>query len=199
MWRAGICGLLCSSVAFAQGAVAVPDDDAELPTRPADPAYLEKQLNYQDTTVTIEELPPLQAKWQSRKTVRFGGVVPVALCGSRVLHVTFIGPVAGKRDVGSFERFQILPASESAQGGNCFESISSNPRHRGPIHAAIRVRPSERAPDAERVQVVLYNPPSRQDIVLVATRPLGEAAWIPLVRIDMSQATRIHFIQPGWH
>lgn len=199
MWRASVGSLLCSTLAFAQGAVPVPDD-GELPTRPADPEYLAQQQNYQDTSVTIDALPRLGARWTTRKRVRFGGVVPVALCGSKVLHVTFIGPaIRGSADAGSYERFQILPASESAKGGNCFEAVSTNPRHRGPIHAAIRVRPSARAPDSERIQVVLYHPPSRQDIVLVATRPVGETAWRPLLRIDMPRATRIDFIQPSWH
>ena len=52
---------------------------------------------------------------------------------------------------------------------------------------------------AERIQVVLYNPPSRRDIVLVATRPVGETAWRPLLRIDMPRATRFDFIRPSWH
>jgi hypothetical protein len=192
--------MLCSSVASAQGAVPVPEGDNDLATRPADREYLAKQKNYSDTSVTLEELPPLKAKWTLRRSVRFGGVVPVALCGSSVLHVTFIGPVLSSRDdAGSYERFEILPASEGGEGGNCFPSISRYPGHKGPIHAAIRVRPSDSAAESERVQVVLYNPPSRRDIVLIATRPVGESAWIPRMRIDMPNATRIDLIEPSWH
>lgn len=196
MWRATVIGLFCSSVAFAQGAVPVPEDDEVPPSR----EYLERQRNYSDTSVRIEDLPTLKAAWTVRESVRFGGVVPVALCSSSGLHVTFIGPIIpGRDDAGAYQRIEILPESEPAEGGNCFPAISHSPRHKGPIHAAIRVRPSIEAPDSERVQVVIYNPLSRRDIVLVAARSVGETAWIPLVRIDMPKATRIHLIQPGWH
>lgn len=190
MWRASLVLVASSSVAFAQGAVPVPEDGP--------PQQL--LLNERDTSVTIGELPPLTAKWKSRAKIVFGGVVPIALCHSG-LYV--IGPVHDESGYpGSLEQIPLVPIGDAAANGSCFPAVDidyKRNRSKGPIHAAIRVRPTSTSPESERFGLVLYNPPQRQDVMLVAMKPAGETAWVPLLRVDMPRATRFNLLDPGWH
>jgi hypothetical protein len=61
------------------------------------------------------------------------------------------------------------------------------------------VRPRADSSKLEYRQVVVYNPPGRPDILLVAKREFPEDAWSPVLRVDLPKATRFDVIQTGWH
>jgi hypothetical protein len=177
-----------------QGAVAIPFDA--------------RGLDFLDTSVSLEELPTIGARWQKRERVRYKGRVPVALhsFGHRKLALSFVAPV----DItvsdypGTLKTIELLSSDSSNVNGNAFGPLRWEARGKnesgslGPIHAAIRVKPLHDAPESERRQVVVYVPP-KSKVVLVATKLVTDTTWTPLLRVDTPNATRIDLIDPGWH
>lgn len=195
MRRLALAVMLASKVALAQGAMTVPEEENW---------SQEDSPNYKDYSVIEESLPALKARWQKRERVSYRGVVPVALnAAAGKLHITFVAPIEPGYDYpGALESFLIFEKSESPPWGNTYGALwhdRKTGRSIGPIHAAIRVRPSNDLPRVERRQVVVYNPPDRPDILLVATKSFVDEEWTPLLRVDMPKATRFDLIQTGWH
>jgi len=194
MWRIAVVLVALARIAYAEdvddgttkGAVPVPDEYVD-----------ERGINFLDTTVTLDELPKVTAKWKKREHVRYEGYVPVALhiSSHTNLALSFVAPVdMNVSDYpGTLETFLLFPSEDGPQDGNAF-----GPLGLGPIHAAIRVRPKRESRESTRRQVVVYVPP-KSKVVLVATKLVSEKKWTPLLRVDTPLATRIGLINPGWH
>lgn len=184
MWRIATLILLAGTRAFAQGAVPVPPC----------PGVVTAPWNSQDYSVMTADLPALRARWQKRGSVAYRGVVPVVLdVRERKLFITFIAPMGQPRDEGAATDIMLFDESEPPPLGESFEPLwkdRKTGRSVGPIHAAIRVRPRTDSSELERRQVVVYNPPDRPDILLVAKREFPDDDWTPLVRVDLPKATR---------
>lgn len=161
------------------------------------------ERNFRDYSVITATLPTLQAAWRTRTSVPYRGVVPAYLHVSAAgpLQLGLVDPMTYGEAGGGAARFDLLPTSEPSPNRS-FEPLWTDPktgRSVGPIHAAINVRPQQK--DAfyfDRTQVVIYNAPSRPDILLVATKHFRDTDWTPLLRVDLPKATRFSVLQMAY-
>jgi hypothetical protein len=203
MWRTFVLLVAISGTAIAEvddgvtkGAVPIPDD-----------TYApEITIHHRDTTVTLDELPALGAKWKKRGRVAYKGVVPVALNhASFHVNLTFVSSEVGPSGYpGSLKSFPLASTDDGGPWSSSFPGLVDRGKPHGPILAAIRVLPSTNGdsskprPESERRQVVVYMPKGKR-VILVATKLLTEKTWTPLLRVDTPNATRIDVMDPGWH
>jgi hypothetical protein len=203
MWRTTVLLLALTGTALAD------DDDGTTKGAvpiPGEVVLPEVAIDHRDTTVTLDELPKLGAKWKKRARVLYKGVVPIAVShASFHINLSFVGPVNPESGYpGTLKRFPLVSSDDGGPWSSSFPAAFTTTAKRGPIQVAIRVLPStngEYVPvrdESQRRQVVVYVPPKSR-VVLVATKLVTESTWTPLLRVDTPNVTRIDVIDPGWH
>jgi hypothetical protein len=212
--------LLLTSLLIACGAPAAPPVQTPTPIASAAPVdapeepvgavpipveIVEYSTVHRDLTVTLAELPPPEATWRERATIRYTGRVAIALHIARheFLEFTVVDTVTETQSgyPGTLESFRLGGADthEQPMSGNAMPARDidrTTGEYRGPMMFAVRLLPREGAAEAERRQYAVY---ARDRTIFVAEKLVTERAWTARLRIDAPSATELVAMHPGWH